>query len=143
MAKTLTIKDPVSGESYTLEYTRKTVEIMEKQGFIADDVDRKPMTMLPALFAGAFLAHHRWVKKDVIDRIYARLPRKDELLPKLVEMYNEPILSLMEEPEQNGDDEGNMDWTANWGAVAAIAPLPVSLTRKSSIRSFPTILLSE
>ena len=26
MAKTLTIKDPVSGESYTLEYTRKTVE---------------------------------------------------------------------------------------------------------------------
>ena len=31
MAKTLTIKDPVSGESYTLEYTRKTVEIMEKQ----------------------------------------------------------------------------------------------------------------
>lgn len=76
MAKTLTIKDPVSGESYTLEYTRKTVEIMEKQGFIADDVDRKPMTMLPALFAGAFLAHHRWVKKDVIDRIYARLPRK-------------------------------------------------------------------
>ena len=48
MAKTLTIKDPVSGESYTLEYTRKTVEIMEKQGFIADDVDRKPMTMLPA-----------------------------------------------------------------------------------------------
>ena len=98
MAKTLTIKDPVSGESYTLEYTRKTVEIMEKQGFIADDVDRKPMTMLPALFAGAFLAHHRWVKKDVVDRIYARLPRKDELLPKLVEMYNEPILSLMEEP---------------------------------------------
>ena len=97
MAKTLTIKDPVSGESYTLEYTRKTVEIMEKQGFIADDVDRKPMTMLPALFAGAFLAHHRWVKKDVVDRIYARLPRKDELLPKLVEMYNEPILSLMEE----------------------------------------------
>ena len=148
MAKTLTIKDPVSGESYALEYTRKTVEIMEKQGFIADDVDRKPMTMLPALFAGAFLAHHRWVKKDVIDRIYARLPRKDELLPKLVEMYNEPILSLMEEPEQNGDDEGNMDWTAgrcpaDRGAVAAIAPLPVSLTQKSSIRSSPTILLSE
>lgn len=27
MAKTLTIKDPVSGENYTLEYTRKSVEI--------------------------------------------------------------------------------------------------------------------
>lgn len=114
MAKTLTIKDPVSGESYTLEYTRKTVEIMEKQGFIAEEVDRKPMTMLPALFAGAFIARHRFVQREVIDRIYARLPRKDELLPKLVEMYNEPILSLMEEPVPNEDGEGNMDWTANW-----------------------------
>ena len=114
MAKTLTIKDPVSGESYTLEYTRKSVEIMEKQGFIAEEVERKPMTMLPALFAGAFIARHRFVKKEVIDKIYARLPRKDELIPKRVEMYNEPILSLMDEPEQVGDDEGNMDWTANW-----------------------------
>ena len=114
MAKTLTIKDPVSGESYTLEYTRKTVETMEKQGFIAEDVDRKPMTMLPALFAGAFLAHHRWVKKDVIDRIYARLRRKDELIQKLVDMFNDPILSLMDEPEQTDSDEGNMDWTVNW-----------------------------
>ena len=74
MAKTLTIKDPVSGENYTLEYTRKSVEIMEKQGFVAEEVDRKPMTMLPALFAGAFIARHRFVKKEVIDRIYARLP---------------------------------------------------------------------
>lgn len=114
MAKTLTIKDPVSGESYTLEYTRKSVSIMEKQGFVAEDVDKKPMTMLPALFAGAFIARHRFVKQDVIDRIYARLPRKDELIPKLVEMYNEPILSLMDEPEQNEGSEGNMDWTANW-----------------------------
>ena len=69
MAKTLTIKDPVSGENYTLEYTRKSVEIMEKQGFVAEEVDRKPMTMLPALFAGAFIARHRFVKKEVIDRL--------------------------------------------------------------------------
>ena len=84
MAKTLTIKDPVSGENYTLEYTRKSVEIMEKQGFVAEEVDRKPMTMLPALFAGAFIARHRFVKKEVIDRIYARLPRKDELIPRCI-----------------------------------------------------------
>lgn len=114
MAKTLTIKDPVSGENYTLEYTRKSVEIMEKQGFVAEEVDRKPMTMLPALFAGAFIARHRFVKKEVIDRIYACLPRKDELIPKLVEMYNEPILTLMEEPASDEGDEGNMEWTANW-----------------------------
>ena len=114
MAKQLTINDPTTGVTYTLEYTRKTVEAMEKNGFVAADVERKPMTLLPALFAGAFIARHRFVKREVIDRIYARLPRKDELLPKLVEMYNEPILSLMEEPTPDEGSEGNMDWTANW-----------------------------
>ena len=39
MAKQLTITDPTSGVTYTLEYTRKTVEMMEKQGFIAADVE--------------------------------------------------------------------------------------------------------
>ena len=71
------------------------------------------MTMLPALFAGAFLAHHRYVKQDVIDGIYARLTKRDELISKLVEMYNEPILSLLDDPDQ-GEDGGNLDWTADW-----------------------------
>ena len=76
MAKQLVINDPVSGVTYTLEYTRKSVEMMEKQGFIADDVEKKPMTMLPALFAGAFLAHHRFVKREIIDNIYKKLTHK-------------------------------------------------------------------
>lgn len=113
MAKQLTITDPISGVTYTLEFTRKTVSLMEKQDFIADDVSKKPMTMLPALFAGAFLAHHRFVKQDVIDSIYARLTHKDELINKLVEMYNDPIVSLLDEPEQ-GDGEGNLSWKAGW-----------------------------
>lgn len=62
MAKQLTINDPVSGVTYTLEFTRKTIELMEKNGFVAADMERKPMTLLPALFAGAFLAHHRFEK---------------------------------------------------------------------------------
>ena len=98
MAKQLTIKDPVSNMTYTLEYTRKTVETMEKSGFIVTDVEKKPVSMLPALFAGAFLAHHRFVKPDVIDNIYARMNHKDQLISALVEMYNEPLLSLLDEP---------------------------------------------
>ena len=113
MAKQLTINDPTTGVTYTLEYTRKTVEMMEKNGFVTDDVQRKPMTMLPALFAGAFLAHHRSVKRDVIDSIYARLNHKDELISALVEMYNEPLLSLLDEPEQD-DNGGNLNWKAGW-----------------------------
>lgn len=113
MAKQLTINDPVSGVTYTLEFTRKTIEFMEKNGFVAADMERKPMTLLPALFAGAFLAHHRFVKRDVIDAIYARLNHKDELIGALVEMYNEPLMALLDEPEQE-NDEGNLSWKAGW-----------------------------
>lgn len=99
------------GKEYTLEFTRRTVAEMEKKGFIASDVTDKPMTTLPALFAGAFLAHHRFVKGDVIDNIYSKLTKKEDLIGKLAEMYNEPILTLVEEPEEA---EGNLDWTATW-----------------------------
>ena len=111
MAKTMTITG-LDGHQFTLEYTRKTVEMMERSGFVLDEVAEKPMTMLPTLFAGAFLAHHRGVKRDAIEAIYKKMPNKDKLIPVLVEMYNEPVAALMEEPEEG--DEGNMSWTANW-----------------------------
>ena len=99
------------GKDYTLEFTRRTVAEMEKKGFIASDITDKPMTTLPALFAGAFLAHHRFVKEDIINDIYSKLTKKEDLVGKLAEMYNEPILALVEEPEKV---EGNLDWTATW-----------------------------
>ena len=114
MAKQLTINDPTTGVTYTLEYNRKSVEMMEKNGFVITELDSKPMIMIPALFAGAFLAHHRFVKRDMIDNIYARLNHKDELISALVEMYNEPLLSLLDEPEQQEGDEGNRNWKTGW-----------------------------
>ena len=98
-------------KEYTLEFTRRTVTEMEKKGFIASEITDKPMSTLPALFAGAFLAHHRYVKQDVIDNIYSKLTKKDDLIGKLAEMYNEPIMALVAEPEE---DKGNVNWTATW-----------------------------
>lgn len=109
MAKQLTFT--YDGKDYTLEFTRRTIAEMEKKGFIASDITDKPMTTLPALFAGAFLAHHRFVKEDIINDIYSKLTKKEDLIGKLAEMYNEPILALVEEPEKA---EGNLDWTATW-----------------------------
>lgn len=95
-------------KEYVLEFTRKTVTEMERKGFIASEVENKPMSTLPALFAGAFLAHHRFVKQEVVDSIFSKMKNKDELIGKLAEMYNEPILALVEEPAEN---EENLDWT--------------------------------
>jgi len=109
MAKTLTFE--FEGQAYTLEYTRRTVSEMERDGFIAADIDRMPMTLLPKLFGGAFLAHHRFVKKEVIQKIYDSMRDKTELIGKLAEMYNEPLNALVADPEES---EGNVVWTANW-----------------------------
>lgn len=109
MAKTLTIT--ANDVEYTLEFTRKTVSILEKQGFVLSDIAEKPMTTLPELFAGAFLAHHRYVKREVIDSIYDSMPNKEDLIKRLAEMYNEPIEALIAEPEES---EGNVSWGTNW-----------------------------
>ena len=109
MSKQLTFT--YEGKDYCLEYTRKSVETMERQGFVAEDIKTKPMLTLPALFAGAFLANHRWTKPDVIEAIYSKMTNKQELIGKLAEMYNEPIMTLVDEPEEA---EGNLTWTASW-----------------------------
>ena len=96
---------------YCLEYTRKSVEQMERNGFVASDIESKPMTVLPALFAGAFLANHKFTKKEIVDEIFSKMTNKTELIGKLSEMYNEPIMALVDEPDES---EGNVDWTASW-----------------------------
>ena len=109
MSKVITFE--FEDKEYTLEFTRKSIESLERQGFIVKDITEKPMSTLPALFAGAFIAHHKFVKKEIIDKIYEKLTNKQELVGKLAEMYNDPIMALIEEPEDNA---GNVKWGANW-----------------------------
>lgn len=99
------------GIQYTLEFTRRTVEQMEREGFVAEDIQSKPMTMLPTLFAGAFKAHHKFVKREVIDEIYSKMTNKGDLIGRLAEMYNEPILALVDEPDASSE---NLTWTQSW-----------------------------
>ena len=96
---------------YTLEFTRKTVEQMERANFNIREVRNKPMTTLPTLFTGAFLAHHRWIKQDVIDKIYGKLTDKQDLMEKLIDMYTESVETLFEEPVES---EKNVKWEANF-----------------------------
>lgn len=99
-------------KDYVLEFTRRTVAELERLGFSVSDIETKPMTTIPTLFHGAFLAHHRFVKQELIDEIYNTMTDKQALLGKLAEMYNEPIETLVEEPEEG--KEGNVTWVASW-----------------------------
>lgn len=109
MAKTLHVN--YEGATYTLEYTRETIALMEKQGFRIQDVEDKPISTLPVLFAGAFLAHHRKIKGGVISKIFEKITDKPGLIDKLGEMYAEPLETLFDDPE---DDEGNATWGADF-----------------------------
>ena len=109
----LTYKDT----KYTLEYTRRTVQIMEGRGFEINDIteQKKIATAIPMLWQGAFLAHHNPVDKTALDpvdkkladEIYAHVPKKSELIAKLSNMYVEQVTSLLDDPDE---DEGNASW---------------------------------
>ena len=105
------LKFNYNGTEYTLEFTRRTVEQMEREGFVAEEVKTKPMTMLPTLFAGAFKAHHRFTKPEVIDEIFSKMTNKADLIGRLAEMYNEPLAALVDEPAESS---GNLTWTQSW-----------------------------
>lgn len=82
------------GKKYCLEFTRDTIRRMEMRGFVADQIADKPTLMIPQLFAGAFLAHHKHLPQAFIDDLYEEFVDKDKLLNALVEMYSEPVSEL-------------------------------------------------
>ena len=97
------------GKDYCLEYTKRTVKQMEDRGFVVSRFLEAPMSTLPELFAGAFLANHKFTDRKVIDAIYEGLKDKKALIGTLTTMYNEPIEALM----SDGENEGNgIAWTA-------------------------------
>jgi len=95
------------GVDYTLEFTRKTVKQMEDRGFVAARFAEAPMTILPDLFAGAFLANHKFAKRETVDKIFDLMTDKQMLVDTLSKMYNEPLAALMED----GDEGNGIRWT--------------------------------
>ena len=99
------------GKDYCLEFTRRSIKQMEDNGFSVQQLTDRPATLIPALFAGSFRANHKSVKSELIEEIYSHMPEKDKLIESLVDMFNEALEAMMDEPK---DDEKKVNWTANW-----------------------------
>lgn len=97
-------------KEYTLEFTRKTIESMERSGFIVSELSDKPVSTLPRMFAGAFKAHHPFVQTAVVNEIFDSIEDKEGLINKLSEMYSEPVEALM----QSGTGKNAIHWTPNF-----------------------------
>ena len=96
---------------FNFEFTRETVKEMEREGFVAEQIITKPMLTLPKLFAGAFKAHHKYEKQKIIDEMFELFTNKGALIEKLVEMYQDPVESLMDDENIEGNA---IAWDANF-----------------------------
>lgn len=97
------------GETYTLEYNRMAVKLLESSGFKLEEFLEKPMSNIELAFSGAFIKNHSKINQSVIDEIYRKTKNKKSLIVHLQKMITECYDSLLEEPEEDGD-EGNATW---------------------------------
>lgn len=104
MAK-IVITDEKSGNEYTLEFDRASVQLADKEGYgIKKDA---PIADAVNLFKGSLLKNHPKMKDEEAMDLFLRIKNKDALLAKLAEMYQESVVSLLGEPK---GDSGNVSW---------------------------------
>lgn len=106
--KKITIKDPATNASYTIEYDRDSVVYAESIGFRIQDASTAIATDMVTLFRAGFHKDHPYVPKDTVYAIWDRIPKKQELFMKLMDMFMVPYKSLMDEPDEG--DAGNASW---------------------------------
>lgn len=104
--KTITVRDK-DNNPYTLTFTAETVKALEAKGFSLEKVTDMPMTMIPMLFEGAFLAKSQEITTEKATEIYKLQSDKTGLLTKLLELYNDPIDEVIVK-------EGNSKWECNF-----------------------------
>jgi len=95
------------GKEYKLGYDRDSCARMSRKGFKIEDIKDAPIIAIPKLIYGAFLLYHSDLSQSQIDEIWTEVKGKEALMYKLVELYSEPINSLLEEPK---DDAKNATW---------------------------------
>ena len=101
------LKVEYKGKNYDLGFTRNSVVMMERNGFDVGKISHMPMTMIPMLWQGAFVAYNKGVKRSLMDEIYDHLPNRQELLGALTELYAETLNTLTDDPEES---QGNAKW---------------------------------
>lgn len=105
-----TIEFEYAGVDYTLEYTRATVRKMENDGIVMADLGRRPMSLLPKIFAYGFNEHHRGVKSSLVAEIFENMGDKEELFEEIADMIAETYDSLMSVK----DEKNVIKWKKNF-----------------------------
>lgn len=96
-----------NGVNYTLEYSRMTIKMIEKEGFVLENFSSQPMSMIGLAFKGAFYKNHTKISQELVDEIYSQCVDKEKLMENIIKMITECYESLTDDPIGN---EGNVTW---------------------------------
>ena len=95
------IKFQSNGATYTLEFDRSTAMQAERMYDVSiSEVQSGKVSLLPALFAAAFMKHHPHIKGGVVSGLLDQMGDKAGLYQELARMYMETASSVLEEPEE-------------------------------------------
>lgn len=90
-----------NGSTYTLEFDRKSAMDAERMfGISISEVQSGKVSMLPLLFAGAFVKHHPHIKSGVVSGMLDKMGDKASLYQALAGMYLEAASTVLEDPEE-------------------------------------------
>ena len=108
MGKSITFE--YEEKKYTLEFNRKSVERLERSGFVLDEISSKPLVMIPMLFHGAFYMHHKGHYAGVYKQDTGRHKRCKGSCRRSGRYVLEPVLSLIDDEV---DEAKNVSWAVN------------------------------
>lgn len=92
------LTDTETATEYTLEFTAETVKYAQKNGFNYNEIDTKPMVVIPELFAYAFRANHKNLAQYKIKELWDELTEggmPDGFIERLVALYIKPMECLL------------------------------------------------
>lgn len=107
----IVLEDKVTGEKYTLEFSRETVVFTNRLGFKASEIEDNFEEMFPILWYGAFRMHHKNLSKTQTWDIFEKKLGGHitaNALTRLGELYSAPKNSMVVEDEE---DVKNADMT--------------------------------
>lgn len=104
-----TIEFSYKGEDYVLEYSRRAIVRMEKEGFSFTRAEDSPFTLMSALFRYAFYKNHRrtFDNVELVEEMQGLFTDKEDLYATLSDMVNETVSMLSENPS---DTKNAIKW---------------------------------
>lgn len=91
------------GNKYTVGFNRTTAGETEQRGFRVMEIGDLPASSIITLYRCSFLANHRTLSVDFIDKVYDSLSDKSGFIRALYEEYVKTLETLTAE-------EGNTNW---------------------------------